>query len=70
MENLTARVAAAVAAIEQRDGALAEELKSVREQERLRVTEAAPTILGLEALVETEDVSSLGLETIVLRDAP
>jgi endonuclease G len=58
---------AAVAAIEQRDAKLAEELKSVREQERSSVTEAAPIDLGLESFVETEDIPTVGLETIVLR---
>lgn len=66
MDNLTERLVAAVAAIEQRDGKLGEELKSVRQQERSNVTEA-PTIPGLEALGDTEDIPTIGLETIVLR---
>jgi endonuclease G len=67
MDNLTERLVAAVAAIEQRDGKLAEELKSVRQQERLSIPVAAPTVPGLEALVDTEDIPIIGLETIVLR---
>lgn len=66
MDNLTERLVAAVAAIEQHDSRLAEELKTVREQERISVTEA-PIVPGLEALVETEDIPTFGLETIVLR---
>ncbi len=67
MDNLTERLRAAVAAIEQHDGKLAEELKSVRQQERISATEETPTAFGLEALVDTEDIPTIGLETIVLR---
>jgi endonuclease G len=67
MENQTERVRAALAAIEQHDRALSEELNSVREQERISVMEAAPTDVVLEAFVETEDLPTLALETIVLR---
>ncbi|HVQ36822.1 MAG TPA: DNA/RNA non-specific endonuclease [Pyrinomonadaceae bacterium] len=67
MDKLTERVLAAVAAIEQRDAKLAEELNTVREQERITVTELAPFDRGLEALVEAEDIPTIGLETIVLR---
>lgn len=65
MENLAERVRSAVAAIEQRDSALAEELKSVRE--RQRGAEIAAADPGLEMLVEPGSVSTLALETIVLR---
>src|SRR5215213_1398939 len=68
MENLTERVRRAVAAIGQRDGKLAEELNSVRQRERRAGEEIAAAVdSGLELMVETGGVSTLALETIVLR---
>lgn len=67
MENLTERVRRAVAAIEQRDGALAEEMESVREQQRGEGAERAAADAGLESMVEPERAPILALETIVLR---
>jgi endonuclease G len=69
MENLTERVRRAVAAIEQRDSRLAEELNFVRQRESQDGREAAtaaddPT---LERMVEPGGVSKLALESIVLR---
>jgi endonuclease G, mitochondrial len=66
MENMTERIRDAVAAIEQRDLALAAELMSVRERERGSVTEMAAAGPGADVSVP-ENVSTFELETIVLR---
>lgn len=65
MENPTERLRAALAAIEQRDAALAEELNSVRQKEHAPVTDE--TGLVLESSIAPDEVTSLALETIVLR---
>jgi endonuclease G len=68
MENLTERVRRAVAAIEQRDDKLAEELNAVRERVRRDkegLAEAADP--SLETMVEPGGISTLAQETIVLR---